>query len=57
MPTTLSSSDRIRLLKAKTLAVYHKTNPTKPDIAKKGQSNEVRIIREVGTVNICTECP
>lgn len=55
MPT-LNSSDRLRVIKAKTLATYHASNPTKPDMAKKGQSNEIRILREVGTKINCTNC-
>ena len=56
MPTQ-SSSERLRVIKAKTLARYHALNPTKPDIAKKGQSNEIRILREVGTkVNCNSNC-
>jgi hypothetical protein len=50
----LSSSDRLRVVKAKTLARYHAANPTMPDMAKKGQSNEIRILREVGTKINCT---
>jgi hypothetical protein len=52
----MSSSDRIRLLKTKTLAVFHTQNPTLPDTANKGQSNETLILREVGTLNNCNGC-
>lgn len=53
---SISSSDRIRLLKMKTLARFHSMNPGTPDMANKGQSNEVRILREIGTENDCGVC-
>jgi hypothetical protein len=52
----MSASDRIRLLKSKTLAVFKSVNPTLPDTANKGQSNETLILREVGTLNNCNGC-
>jgi len=52
----MSSSDRIRLLKAQTLARFHKENPQIPDMANRGQSALTLLLREVGTENDCGVC-
>ena len=52
----MSSSDRIRLLKAKTLARFHSINPQIPDMANRGQSAETLMLRKVGTENDCGVC-
>jgi len=52
----MSSSDRIRLLKAQTLARFHKLTPKTPDMANRGQSAEILLLRQVGTENDCGVC-
>ena len=53
---SMSSSDRIRLLKAQTLARFHRLTPTTPDMANRGQSAQILLLRKVGTENDCGVC-
>jgi hypothetical protein len=52
-----SASGRIRVLKARTLAVYHKNNPTRNDFGgEKPSSGLTLLLRSVGTTEICDTC-
>jgi len=57
----MDASMRTRLLKAKTLATYTNHLPAqgKPlDMANRGQSAEILLLREVGQrTTACTDCP
>lgn len=53
-----SASARTRRLKAQTLATYHAQNPTKNDFGgQKPSSEEILLLRIVGTSINCVECP
>jgi hypothetical protein len=52
-----SASGRIRMLKAKTLAVYHTNAPAKNDFGgEKPSSATTLLLRKVGTEATCAEC-
>lgn len=66
IPKPMDASMRTRLLKAKTMATYINTQPTPRappapgkvlDMANRGQSAEIVLLREVGQRINCTLCP
>lgn len=52
-----SASGRTRMLKAKTLGVYHALNPAKNDYGgEKPKSGDTLLIRKIGDIEMCDKC-
>lgn len=52
----MGASDRIRFIKAQTLAAFHRNNPTTPDTGSEASSGTTLLLRKVGTQTSACGC-